>query len=543
MSLNLRTFFASAFAVIIILLTGLLICVIGNQSTKSVEASIGGLLAGDAYQMAEKLDHFMWSRSAEVEVLSKLSAFQEPVEQEEVSRLLDQLKTSLPVFTWVGYLDPEGNVISATDHILTGTNISQRPVFQEGLKGLYTGDVHEAVLLSQWLPNPSGENLQFVDVSVPVYDKQSKISGVLAAHLSWEWSREVEKSILAPLQDRLKDVEIFVVSQKDNTVLLGPSSMVGKQLPGESLKRARAGENSWMVEGGKGRDSYLTGYAYGDGYLNYPGLGWTVIVRQPAGIAFASVYQLERFIVLSGLAAAVLFGILGWLLAGWVARPLNRIARTADLLSSGAEVEIPSSSRFKDVAVLSASLHNLVDNLTKTGDKLSYMSDMALHDGLTGLPNRAALDEFLAHAVSKAKQHRTTLSILYLDLDGFKKVNDSYGHAAGDALLKQVAARLRDCTRDNEIVARLGGDEFVVILNTSASKPMYEAEIVAARIINKINLPIVIGGESLHVGCSVGAAVWTPEGSDTAETLRLADEALYISKRSGKNRITFEAAS
>lgn len=101
-----------------------------------------------------------------------------------------------------------------------------------------------------------------------------------------------------------------------------------------------------------------------------------------------------------------------------------------------------------------------------------------------------------------------------------------------------------DCTRDNEIVARLGGDEFVIILNTSAGKPMKEAEIVASRIISKINLPIVIRGENLHVGCSVGAAVWTPDGgSDTVETLRLADEALYISKRSGKNRITFEAAS
>lgn len=122
-------------------------------------------------------------------------------------------------------------------------------------------------------------------------------------------------------------------------------------------------------------------------------------------------------------------------------------------------------------------------------------------------------------------------------------MNDSFGHAVGDALLQEVAFRLMDCTRDNEIVARLGGDEFVIILNTSAAKPMKEAEVVASRIISKINQPIVIKGEELHVGCSVGAAVWTPDGGDTTLTLRLADEALYISKRSGKNRITFEAAS
>ncbi|MFD1907117.1 GGDEF domain-containing protein [Paenibacillus rhizoplanae] len=293
-----------------------------------------------------------------------------------------------------------------------------------------------------------------------------------------------------------------------------------------------------------GRDSYLTGYAYGDGYMNYPGLGWTVIIRQPADIAFASVHQLERFILISGLLTAAAFALIGWLLAGWISRPLRDITRTADLLSSGADVEIPSSTRFKDVAILSASLRGLVNNLTKTETKLSYMSDMALHDKLTGLPNRAALDEFLAHAVSKAKQKRTTLSFFCTWIwMASKKVNDTFGHAVGDALLQEVAFRLMDCTRDNEIVARLGGDEFVIILNTSAGKPMREAEVVASRIISKINQPILIKGEELRVGCSVGAAVWSPDGGDTVETLRLADEALYISKRSGKNRITFEAAS
>ncbi|MEK4043004.1 diguanylate cyclase [Paenibacillus sp. FSL H8-0048] len=543
MSLSLRTLFSTAFAVIIILLTAMLSYVIGNRSTTSVEVGIGSSLAAEANQMSEKLDQFMWSRSGEIEVLSKLDAFQEPVEPVEAGGLLDQLKKSLPVFTWVGFLDKTGNVVASTDRILQGTNISQRPVFQQALKGTFVGDVHDAVLLSKLLQSPTGEALQFVDVSVPVIDKQGQTSGVLAAHLSWEWSREVEASIVNPLKERLKGVEVFVVSKKDDTILLGPEALTGKRMSDAVLQQARSGKSSYVIEQERGRDSYLTGYAYGDGYLNYPGLGWTVIIRQPADIAFASVHQLERFILISGLLTAAVFALIGWLLATWISRPLRDITRTADQLSSGADVEIPTSTRFKDVAILSASLRGLVNNLTKTETKLSYMSDMALHDKLTGLPNRAALDEFLAHAVSKAKQKRTTLSFLYMDLDGFKKVNDSFGHAVGDALLQEVAFRLMDCTRDNEIVARLGGDEFVIILNTSAGKPMKEAEVVASRIISKINQPILIKGEELRVGCSVGAAVWTPDGGDTTLTLRLADEALYISKRSGKNRITFEAAS
>ncbi|WP_340023277.1 diguanylate cyclase [Paenibacillus sp. FSL K6-1096] len=543
MSLSLRTLLSTAFAVIIILLTALLSYVIGNRTISTAQVSIGSSLAAEARQMSEKLDHFMWSRSGEIEVLSKLNAFQQPAAPEEAGRLLDQLKKSLPVFTWVGFLDHQGKVLAATDHILQGKNISQRPVFQEGLKGTFIGDVHDAVLLSKLLPNPTGEALQFVDVSVPVKDQQGRTTGVLAAHLSWEWSREVEASILEPLKERLDGIEVFVVSKKDHTILLGPKALLGRTMTSEALSKAGSGTSSWMIEQGPRKDGYLTGYAYGDGYQNYPGLGWTVIIRQPAAIAFASVHQLERFILVSGLLTALLFAVIGWLLAGWITRPLRNITRTADLLSSGADVEIPSSNRFKDVAILSASLRNLVSNLTKTETKLSYMSDMALHDKLTGLPNRAALDDFLAHAVSKAKQKRTTLSFLYMDLDGFKKVNDTYGHAVGDALLQEVAFRLMECTRDNEIVARLGGDEFVIILNTSAAKPMKEAEIVASRIISRINQPVMIKGEELRVGCSVGAAVWTPDGGDTVETLRLADEALYISKRSGKNRITFEAAS
>lgn len=157
MSLSLRTLFSTAFAVIIILLTAMLSYVIGNRSTTSVEVGIGSSLAAEANQMSEKLDQFMWSRSGEIEVLSKLNAFQEPVEQAEAGGLLNQLKRSLPVFTWVGFLDKTGNVVASTDQILQGTNISQRPVFQQALKGTFIGDVHDAVLLSKQLPNPTGK--------------------------------------------------------------------------------------------------------------------------------------------------------------------------------------------------------------------------------------------------------------------------------------------------------------------------------------------------------------------------------------------------
>lgn len=514
MSLNLRTVVISTFVVIIILLTVLLSSTIGNQSTRAVEDSIGTSLAEAAYQMSENLDHFMWTRSGEVEVLSKLNAFQKPVDAAEIGDLLNQLKKSFPVFSWVGYLDLEGNVLSSTDNTLLHKNVNQQSVFQEGLKGLYTGDVHEEVLLSNLLPNSTGEDMQFVDVGVPIYGDVGEVTGVLAAHLNWEWTHELESSILAPLNDRLHGVEVFVVSQKDGKILLGPTNQVGKTMVSDVLQRVAPSEKPWSVETTLNNKSYLNGYAYGDGYLSYPGLGWSVIIRQPTDEAFATVRQLKGHIVLFVIAISILFGIMSWFLAKWIARILNNNNTTIDLLSSGVET--------------------LIDD---------PKSDLALYDVLTGLPNRVALDAFLKIAVTEANQKQTTLSFLYLALDGFRKVNDSLGHVSGDKLMQEVAIRLQDCTRENEIVARVRGDEFIVILKTSANKPMLEAEVVATRIINKIKLPFIIEGETVYIGCSVGAAVWNPEGSDPSDTLRLANEAVYISKRNGKNQITFETAS
>ncbi|AIQ12796.1 sensor domain-containing diguanylate cyclase [Paenibacillus durus] len=542
MSINLRTIFAGAFAAVIILLTVLLSYLIGNESSKTAEVTNGKSLAEASYQMSYNLNHFMLARTGEVEVLSKLGAFQEPVSEDEIAGLLNQLKESLPAFTWIGYADTKGNVLSATGDILEGGSIEEQPVFQNGIKSPYIGDVQDDSLLAEILPNPSGERLQFVDIGVPVKDKSGRTLGVLAARLSWEWAHQVESSILAPLEERVEGADVYIVSNNNNRILLGPSSQVGKQMSDLALQLASQGKNSWLIEEHKGSQTYITGYAYAEGEMNYPGTGWSVIIRQSADIALAPVHKLQNSIVLSGMAIAVLCGIAGWLLAGWIIRPLQRITESADELSSSGKVEIPEFKRIKELSILSRSLRNLVNKLTRPEPEPFYMSDLTRHDPLTGLPNRTALDDYLAHAVNKAKRNRSTLSFLYLGLDGFKKVNETLGHKTGDKLLQEVSFRLLESTRENEMITRIGGDEFVVILHTSAAKPMQEAEAVAKRIIDKINQPFLIDGEFVHVGCSIGAAVWSPENQDTSEIMRLADDAYYISKRSGKNRITFETA-
>ncbi|SEF66644.1 sensor domain-containing diguanylate cyclase [Paenibacillus sp. UNC499MF] len=544
MSLSLRTTFALISALVICLLTLVLSTVIGKKTTHQVEETIGTSLSQVAYQMADKLDHFMWSRAGEIEVLSELLSSRENAgDAKELRNLLERLKKSFPSYTWVAFIDPEGKVTASTDGILTGTNIASRPVFTEGRKGRFIGDVHEAVLLAKLLPNPSGEPLQFVDISTPVYNKQGQLTGVLAAHLSWEWSREVEAALLQPLKEKMNQLEVLIVSKKENTVLLGPKESLFRPLETQSLRRAQAGSNGWLTETYPNGQTYLSGYAYGDGYLDYPGLGWSVLVREPADVAFSSVRELKTYITAAGIILSIVFAVLAAFLAGWVVRPLQRITRSADLLRKGEPAVFPAFTFIREIRILSDSLRNLVDNLTKTEHALDHMSDLALHDKLTGLPNRIALDAYLEQAMSQAKENGTTLTFLYLDLDGFKKVNDSLGHLFGDKLLQQTALRLTQGLSPDSILSRVGGDEFVIVLPTGASAPDPAAIRLAGSILEKMNEPFLVDDQALRIGCSIGASVWPLHHEDPIETMRLADQALYMSKRSGKNRVTFSPDS
>jgi diguanylate cyclase (GGDEF)-like protein len=166
----------------------------------------------------------------------------------------------------------------------------------------------------------------------------------------------------------------------------------------------------------------------------------------------------------------------------------------------------------------------------------------ATRDSLTGLLNRASLTDRLAASFSSGADRRTMQEgVLFIDVDDFKEVNDSLGHHGGDALLVQLAGRLSDCARPQDLVARLGGDEFaIVVLATDASEA---ASILAERILSSLNEPFSLNNSSIVVSVSIGAAVRLAETTDAAELLRNADFAMYMAKGSGKNRFQlFDAA-
>ncbi|MBB3239486.1 diguanylate cyclase (GGDEF)-like protein/PAS domain S-box-containing protein [Pseudomonas sp. Tn43] len=156
------------------------------------------------------------------------------------------------------------------------------------------------------------------------------------------------------------------------------------------------------------------------------------------------------------------------------------------------------------------------------------------HDVLTGLPNRAFLSDLLDQALEFSRQENIPLAVCMLDLDGFKAVNDGYGHASGDMLLVEVAKRLRNIVRGEDVVARLAGDEFVLVLRYVRDLPELRAAL--NRVLGAISAPYTLHGKGINVFASVGATLFPHDNEDAETLLRHADQAMYVAKQRGRNR-------
>lgn len=162
---------------------------------------------------------------------------------------------------------------------------------------------------------------------------------------------------------------------------------------------------------------------------------------------------------------------------------------------------------------------------------------LAHHDYLTGLPNRSYFLDQVTQAIKLAKRHHKKTAVLFLDLDGFKQINDTLGHEAGDLLLQQVSARLKNVIRDSDVVARIGGDEFTFVLNDVDNRE--NAEFAAQKIIDALAPEFILKNQHCQIGGSLGIALYPDCAHDDEELLRKADEAMYLAKKNGKNRFHF----
>ena len=165
------------------------------------------------------------------------------------------------------------------------------------------------------------------------------------------------------------------------------------------------------------------------------------------------------------------------------------------------------------------------------------LNHAAHHDPLTSLPNRAMLMNRLDIELARAQRNGTQVAVMFVDLDGFKGVNDRFGHPVGDALLREVAERLQRTLRPSDMVARVGGDEFVVVL--PELRDVHQVSRVATRLQDALTLPVSVGNLTVTVGCSIGISLFPQDGRAVDDLLRHADLAMYEIKKNGKNAVRF----
>lgn len=218
---------------------------------------------------------------------------------------------------------------------------------------------------------------------------------------------------------------------------------------------------------------------------------------------------------------------------------------SAPILSHGDEVLGTFAMYSKTVREPTAADTRLIDMTTRIAriaierklaeDRILFL---ATHDALTGLPNRTLLKDRLGQAISHAQRYASGVSVVFIDLDKFKEINDSLGHNAGDELLKTMANRMVDCVRSTDSVVRLGGDEFVILL-VDQSKNTDATDQTLHRLRATIAEPIHLAGHDLNVTCSIGVAKYPNDGNDTDSLLANADAAMYRVKETGRDNLQF----
>ncbi len=227
--------------------------------------------------------------------------------------------------------------------------------------------------------------------------------------------------------------------------------------------------------------------------------------------------------------------------------PVESLADVAGAITAGDLQQKAHIERDDELGFLASTFNKmtsqLLENISDLESHIAHIDHMAHHDHLTDLPNKRHLEKYISMDISQAQRHGYYGALLFIDLDNFKKINDSLGHSCGDALLKEVAARLSDKVRIGDLVARLGGDEFVVVLRYLSNRDSLSSAQLAKMIADKIRIilsaPYDIQNMQYHITASIGIAMFPLEKDTPEDIIKHADTAMYHSKAAGKNTIYF----
>ena len=393
------------------------------------------------------------------------------------------------------------------------------------LQQLVSGEIDQYQLEKRYV-RKSGE-VVWINLSVT---KKLDAKGALDYFISFiqdiQARKEAEASLAALRSDLEKRVEERTHELRTSNDMLSRS--MAQQLSYQQALVKREAELSAVIE--NANDAYVC--------MDQAGVvsDWNRQAQETFGWSAEEAIgrPLEELIVPPHLRAAHRAGMRRYLGSG-ESTMLNRRLELQAIRRDGSLLPVEVRVRALDLQgqkIFSAFLHDITER--KRHEEVREVE--ARQDALTGLPNRRALFELLPQAMARSHRSRTGLALLFIDLDGFKAVNDTWGHEAGDSLLQEVARRLSDSLRETDTAARLGGDEFTVLLENLTGLQA-DAVTVAEKLLLSIAMPVQIGAASVQISASIGIALYTT-GADMSpdQFINAADTAMYEAKRAGKSR-------
>lgn len=363
-------------------------------------------------------------------------------------------------------------------------------------------------------------------LAVPVSSGNDGVLGVLGAGLHTRSLLEMMDAALAVGEGRGAGERLSLVDA-DGRVLLSTASP-GELTPGSRLDLAAL----------SGPDGQLTTYARQDGepvvgmLAEVAGYPWRVLVEKRRATLFAGIERMRNFTLLAVLGLVSVIGLLAYLLARGIIGPLHELTEAAaKVAEDDLEVQIPVR-RKDELGLASRVFNDMVRQLKQSRERLELLSTT---DSLTQLPNRKAVMEGFTAVLARYRRHRRAFSVLLIDIDHFKRINDLHGHLAGDEVLRHVASLLDEEVRQVDVVGRYGGEEFFALLDET---PRETAQVVAERIRNAIAISHVsYQGELLKVTVSIGVAEIRDPDETWEQLIDRADKAMYQAKQQGRNRV------
>jgi diguanylate cyclase (GGDEF)-like protein len=437
---------------------------------------------------------------------------------DQMQALLEAHDTLRDQFFNVNAFDADGNLIaSLRDRRARRINITERKYFQD------TMNTREGVISAPFRSALSGRPV--VVLTQPLRDADGRIIGILLGAIDL-----LRPSFSAQL-DALRssaDGYLFLLSD-DGTIIHHPNKNLvlekidaGAGTPGEAALRGGDGWEDGLLDDGV--PTLLV-------HKRLRQADWTIGLSYPVASAFAPMHDIRLRAFIGAVLLTGLAGLFGWAITHKLLRPLGKLRRHVEDVGAGrAQIGVFDVARPDEFGHLSRAFYALSQRREKAELELHHL---ATTDVLTGINNRRMFDEFFPKALARAARAGHQVGLAFLDIDHFKSINDTLGHAAGDAVLVEFARRLKSAVRTTDTVARLAGDEFVIVFEQLDSTT--EADLLGRKILDGMQEPFALGETRRVVTASVGIALTTDANVGVEEVMRAADLALYGVKAAGRN--------